>query len=90
MKPLYLLSILMCALTSCREAPPSAPAPKPEPEPIPFNSAFFSDVANLSLSHLPTHTTPDGIRYKVVKIEGRRFIATTDFRGTWHLTGPID
>ncbi len=87
MKTLLLIAML-CALTSCREAPPSVPAPKQEPQP--FNTVYFADPDNLYLSHLPTLTSPDGIRYKVVKIEGRRFIATTDFRGTWHFAGPID
>jgi hypothetical protein len=32
----------------------------------------------------------DGIRYKVVVIEGHRFIATQSDRGYWTFAGPID
>ncbi len=85
MKTLLFIAML-CVFAGCRDAAPSAPAPAPEPSP--FNSFYYGDA--LPLSHLPTLTTPDGIRYKVVKIEGRRFIATTDFGSTWHFTGPID
>jgi hypothetical protein len=38
----------------------------------------------------PTKTTPEGISYKVVEVEGRKFIATRSYAGYWQLAGPID
>jgi hypothetical protein len=35
-------------------------------------------------------TTPEGISYKVVEIEGRKFIATRSYGGYWQLAGPLD
>jgi hypothetical protein len=35
-------------------------------------------------------TTPEGIRYKIVEIEGHRFIATPSYMGYWTLAGPIE
>jgi hypothetical protein len=38
----------------------------------------------------PSTTTPEGISYKVVEIEGRKFIATRSYGGYWQLAGPLD
>jgi hypothetical protein len=40
--------------------------------------------------NLPTKTTPEGISYRVVEVEGRKFIATRSYGGYWQLAGPID
>lgn len=40
---------------------------------------------------LPQQTKEsDGIRYKLVKIEGKTFVATKTHQGDWALAGPID
>lgn len=31
-----------------------------------------------------------GVRYELVTIEGRTFVATQDYHGYWHFAGPID
>ena len=38
----------------------------------------------------PSKMTPEGIRYKVVEIEGHKFIATRSYGGYWQLAGPLD
>jgi hypothetical protein len=43
-----------------------------------------------SVESNPIKTTPEGISYKVVEVEGRKFIATRSYAGYWQLTGPID
>jgi hypothetical protein len=43
-----------------------------------------------SSENSPIKTTPEGISYKVVEIEGRKFIATRSYGGYWQLAGPID
>jgi hypothetical protein len=43
-----------------------------------------------SLENTPSKTTPEGISYKVVEVEGRKFIATRSYGGYWQLAGPID
>ncbi len=35
-------------------------------------------------------TSPDGVPYALVKIEGRTFVATQGAHGAWTLAGPID
>lgn len=35
-------------------------------------------------------TSPDGISYKIVEIEGKRFIATQSAYNYWTLAGPIN
>jgi hypothetical protein len=40
--------------------------------------------------NFPTKTTPEGISYRVVEVEGRKFIATRSYGGYWQLAGPID
>jgi len=45
------------------------------------------------LESVPLRVSPDGMRYKVVTIEGRQFIATqvyTQGGYFWTLAGPID
>lgn len=37
-----------------------------------------------------TKKSADGIRYKIVTVEGRKFIATPTDRNFWVLAGPID
>lgn len=40
---------------------------------------------------LPQQTKEsDGIRYKLVKVEGKTFVATQTSYGYWTLAGPID
>jgi hypothetical protein len=43
-----------------------------------------------SLETVALKTSPDGIRYKLVKIEGRTFVATQSAYFYWTLAGPID
>jgi hypothetical protein len=44
---------------------------------------------NILLNNVPTKTSPDGIKYKVVMIEGEQFIATQGYDGNWQLAGPL-
>jgi hypothetical protein len=44
---------------------------------------------NILLNNVPTKTSPDGITYKVVTIEGEQFIATQGYDGNWQLAGPL-
>ena len=43
-------------------------------------------------SHIesPTITSPEGIRYKIVTIEGKRFVATQGYNYYWTLAGPLN
>lgn len=41
------------------------------------------------LDHIPLKNN-DGIKYKLVKIEGRTFVGTQNQNGDWTLAGPID
>lgn len=34
--------------------------------------------------------TPNGLQYRIVEIEGKRFVAIQGNNGYWNLTGPID
>jgi hypothetical protein len=43
-----------------------------------------------SWENMPSKTTPEGISYKVIEIEGHKFIATRSYGGYWQLAGPID
>lgn len=39
----------------------------------------------------PMHTTPEGFRYQIITIEGRRFIISeSGSYGRMQITGPID
>jgi hypothetical protein len=44
---------------------------------------------NILLNNVPTKTSPDGIKYKIVTIEGEQFIATQGYDGNWQLAGPL-
>jgi len=44
---------------------------------------------NILLNNIPTKTSSDGIKYKVVTIEGEQFIATQGYDGNWQLAGPL-
>ncbi len=50
------------------------------------------DAQNIydTLERVPTKVSPDGIHYRLVKIEGRTFIATQGAYGVWTFAGPID
>lgn len=39
---------------------------------------------------VPLKTSPDGIKYKIFVIEGRKFVATQTYNGYWTLAGPIE
>lgn len=43
-----------------------------------------------TLNAVPTKVSPDGLHYKLVKIEGKTFVATQVGYGWWTLAGPID
>ena len=51
-----------------------------------IGSAENNDIL---LNNVPTKTSPDGIKYKVVMIEGEQFIATQGYDGNWQLAGPL-
>jgi hypothetical protein len=51
---------------------------------------LLSSGCQPSLENCPSKTTPEGISYKVVEIEGRKFIATRSYGGYWQLAGPLD
>ncbi len=39
---------------------------------------------------IDTNSSPVWLRYRVIQLEGRTFIATHNHFGEWVLTGPID
>jgi hypothetical protein len=51
---------------------------------------FLASGCQQSADNSPSKTTPEGISYRVVEIEGRKFIATRSYGGYWQLAGPID
>jgi len=59
-----------------------------------FGIALVSGCADArnsgSKDEIPLRRSEQGIRYKLVKIEGRTFVATQSAYGYWTLAGPID
>ncbi len=45
---------------------------------------------NDNMDSVAVKTSPDGIKYKLVVIEGRKFVATQSAYNYWTLAGPID
>ncbi len=45
---------------------------------------------NHPVKGIPVKESRDGLRYKLVTIEGRVFVATQGYNGYWQLSGPID
>jgi hypothetical protein len=53
--------------------------------------AGCGEAQNMGNKHSPgLRETRDGIKYRLVKIEGRTFVATQTYNGNWTFAGPID
>ena len=54
------------------------------------SGCWYSEANNSGDKFGDTKYTDEGLAYKVVTVEGKRFIATQGSYGYWQLTGPID
>ena len=54
------------------------------------SGCWYSEAKNSGDKFGQMKYTDEGLAYKVVTVEGRRFIATQGSYGYWQLAGPID
>ena len=73
----FLMAILTCWITLM-----SVSCSSDQEEAYTLGYRAFPDV--------PVRTSPNGFRYKILEIEGHKFIAYMSSYGYWQLSGPID